>query len=232
MIPTHNSVLRNAYLSWYFKKNLQILEGIGAERDLAGLPVLYVPYDYLTDPDKEKDRAWLQSLVENIRQDEEAGLLLPMDPYAEGGPRELMRLELISSAGSKQFETSEIIQRYDHAIAQTVLADFVLLGLESKGSYALAREKRTVFETALIAWLDSIADTINAKAVRQLFEFNDFGIDNPPKLVARLPRVPDLDEVTKLIDALSRAGAELFPDEDLENALRAQVGLPAKKTEA
>lgn len=143
-----------------------------------------------------------------------------------------MRLELISSAGSKQFETSEIIQRYDHAIAQTVLADFVLLGLESKGSYALAREKRTVFETALIAWLDSIADTINAKAVRQLFEFNDFGIDNPPKLVARLPRVPDLDEVTKLIDALSRAGAELFPDEDLENALRTQVGLPAKKREA
>lgn len=232
MIPTHNSILRNCYLSWYFKKNLQILEGIGAERDLAGLPVLYVPYDYLTDPDKEKDRAWLQDLVENIRQDEEAGLLLPMDPYAEGGPRELMRLELISSAGSKQFETSEIIQRYDHAIAQTVLADFVLLGLESKGSYALAREKRTVFETALIAWLDSIADTINAKAVRQLFEFNDFGIDNPPKLVARLPRVPDLDEVTKLIDALSRAGAELFPDEDLENALRTQVGLPAKKREA
>ena len=230
--PEGRSILRNCYLSWYFKKNLQILEGIGAERDLAGLPVLYVPYDYLTDPDKEKDRAWLQSLVENIRQDEEAGLLLPMDPYAEGGPRELMRLELISSAGSKQFDTSEIIQRYDHAIAQTVLADFVLLGLESKGSYALAREKRTVFETALIAWLDSIADTINAKAVRQLFEFNDFGIDNPPKLVARLPRVPDLDEVTKLIDALARAGAELFPDEDLENALRAQVGLPVKKTEA
>jgi len=72
--PEGRSVLRNAYLSWYFKKNLQILEGIGAERDLAGLPVLYVPYDYLTDPDKEKDRAWLQSLVENIRQDEEAGL--------------------------------------------------------------------------------------------------------------------------------------------------------------
>ncbi len=41
--PEGRSVLRNAYRSWYFKRRIQEIEGIGIERDLAGLPVLTAP---------------------------------------------------------------------------------------------------------------------------------------------------------------------------------------------
>jgi hypothetical protein len=41
--PEGRSVLRSAYRPWYFLKNLQNIEGIGVERDLAGLPVLTAP---------------------------------------------------------------------------------------------------------------------------------------------------------------------------------------------
>lgn len=40
--PEGRSILRNAYRSWYFKRRIQEIEGIGIERDLAGLPVLYL----------------------------------------------------------------------------------------------------------------------------------------------------------------------------------------------
>lgn len=38
--PEGRSLLRNAYRPWYFKKHIEEIEGIGVERDLAGLPVL------------------------------------------------------------------------------------------------------------------------------------------------------------------------------------------------
>ena len=41
--PEGRSILRNAYRSWYFKKHLQEVEGIGIERDLAGRHVLQPP---------------------------------------------------------------------------------------------------------------------------------------------------------------------------------------------
>jgi len=41
--PRGKSVLRNAFIPWYFKAKIQEIEAIGIERDLAGLPVAYVP---------------------------------------------------------------------------------------------------------------------------------------------------------------------------------------------
>ena len=37
--PEGKSILRNAYRPWYFKKKMEEIEGIGVERDLAGLPM-------------------------------------------------------------------------------------------------------------------------------------------------------------------------------------------------
>ncbi|MGI6498023.1 MAG: hypothetical protein ACOX0U_04265 [Oscillospiraceae bacterium] len=41
--PEGRSILRNAYRSWYFKRRIQEIEGIGIERDLAGFPTLTAP---------------------------------------------------------------------------------------------------------------------------------------------------------------------------------------------
>ena len=40
--PEGRSILRNSYRSWYFKKKIEEIEGIGLERDLAGIPIAYV----------------------------------------------------------------------------------------------------------------------------------------------------------------------------------------------
>lgn len=109
--PEGRSILRNAYRSWYFKKRIQEIEGIGIERDLAGLPVIYIPPDYdnvwdNTDSASVSKRLPFEDMVRNIRRDEMEGVVLP-----EG-----FKLELLSSGGSRQFDTNAIINRYDTRI--------------------------------------------------------------------------------------------------------------------
>ena len=78
--PEGRSVLRNSYRPWYFSRNLQNLEGIGMERDLAGLPVLHPPpgtdiWD-ASDPAMASMRTLAQNVVSSIRRDEQEGVVL------------------------------------------------------------------------------------------------------------------------------------------------------------
>ena len=63
--PEGRSILRNAYRSWYFKKGIQEFEGIGIERDLAGIPMVTPPegVDLYNPDDPEGSRmlAWANS---------------------------------------------------------------------------------------------------------------------------------------------------------------------------
>ena len=65
--PEGRSILRNAYRSWYFKRRIQEIEGIGIERDLAGLPVMHAPegldiWDDAIDENK-RTRIALENMV-------------------------------------------------------------------------------------------------------------------------------------------------------------------------
>lgn len=117
--PEGRSILRNAYRSWYFKRRIQEIEGVGIERDLAGLPVIHAQEDvdiWSEDvPENVKIRAYLENIVKNIRRDEMEGVVLPFG----------FELELLNSGGNRQFDTNAIINRYDTRIAMTVLADFI-----------------------------------------------------------------------------------------------------------
>ena len=158
--PEGRSILRNAYRSWYFKRRIQEVEGIGIERDLAGLPVIYGPSDLdIWNPDDEQAQEilnGLQTQVRNIRRDEMEGVVLP-DGY---------KLELLSTGGSRQFDTNAIINRYDNRIAMTVLADFIFLGHEQNGSWALSSDKTELFSMACGAFLDIFADNIKKCSTR------------------------------------------------------------------
>ena len=74
--PEGRSILRNAYRPWYFKRRIQEIEGIGIERDLAGLPVIIAPDGvdiWGDDPEMKKQYAALKALVQNIRRDQSEG---------------------------------------------------------------------------------------------------------------------------------------------------------------
>ena len=151
--PEGRSILRNAYRPWYFKKRIQEIEGIGIERDLAGFPVLYTPNNVdlwdSSNPDAAQTLARAEAIVSGVRRDAREGIVLP------GGDNG-WKFELLSTGSRRQFDTNQVIDRYDKRIATTVLADFVMLGQQAVGSFALASSKTKIFALAIGTYLDII----------------------------------------------------------------------------
>ena len=231
--PEGRSVLRNAYRPWYFKKRIEEIEAIGIERDLAGFPVMYVDPDIM----REDAPGWKQTIFEdykdavvNIRRDQQEGLILP-SIYDETG-NQLYKIELLSAGGNRQFDTNQVITRYDQRIATTVLADFILLGQANHGSYALSSDKTNLFAVSIRTWLEIIRNVMNQHAVPRLFRVNGFSVEKLPEFAYGDIETPPLTEIGTFIQQLAGAGAPLFPDDLLENHLRKMAHLPERRESA
>ena len=222
--PEGKSILRNAYRSWYFKRRMQEIEAIGIERDLAGLPVINTPpgLDIWNPDDLNAKRIYasLVTMVKNIRRNEDEGLVLP-DGY---------KVELLSAGGARQFDTNAIISRYDTKMAQTVLADFIMLGHESVGSFALSSDKTELFAMAIGAFLDVICETFNTQGIPALIDVNGShfaGITDYPFLAHGDVNDRDITELSTFLKDMIGVGV-LMPDEDLEDFVRDAAHLPER----
>jgi hypothetical protein len=224
--PEGYSLLRNAYRPWRMKTRIENIEGIGVERDLAGLPVAWVPPDYMDDNAPEAKKAVfeaMKTLATGIKRDEEEGVVMPT-LYDEHGNK-LFDLTLLSTGGQRQFDTNAIIGRYDQRILMSVMADFLMLGAEKVGSFALSSDKTNLFAVALGAWLDEIADVVNSHAIPRLLRLNGMTPDDPPKLCHADIETPDLTELADYVQKLTGSGV-LTPDATLEDYLRQAANLP------
>ena len=231
--PQGRSILRNAFVPWYYKRRIQEIEAIGIERDLAGLPVALVPPQMLSDSATAGERAALDAIkqiVRNIKRDEQEGIVFPLAYDPETGNK-AYDLTLLSTGGRRQFDTDAIITRYDQRIAMTVLADFLLLGHEKVGTQALSVSKVDLFVKSLDAYLSEIAEVFNSHAIPRLMRLNGVDESLSPFLVASAPRSVDLGALGSFITSLAQAGAPLFPDEALESHLRGLAGLPTGQAE-
>jgi hypothetical protein len=226
--PEGRSVLRNAYRPWYFKKRIEEIEAIGVERDLAGFPVLYMDPRYMAadaTPEMKAAYAEYQKMIRNIRRDEQEGAILPTVHDPQTGAQ-LIKLELVSSGGSRSFDTGGIIDRYNRNIAMTVLADFILLGSTATGSFALSADKTDLFAVALGAWLQSIAATLNTHAVPRLLKLNGMSVENMPQIKFGDIEEQPLAEVVQALSTLSGMGMPVFPNEELQERLYERMNLP------
>lgn len=223
--PEGYSILRNAYRSWYFKKRFEEIEGIGVERDLAGLPTLTAPEGMdlwnSSNPRASEQRAVAETLIRSIRRDEQEGVLLPFG----------WDLKLLSTGGQRAANTTDIINRYDQRIAMTVLADFILLGHSGKfGSFALSKTKTSAFVMSLYGYLNMIRDVFNRYAIPRLLEINGMPLEFPPKLDYGEVDAPNLNELGSFIRNITGSEYVLSTPLLLRSLLQA-AGLPADETD-
>lgn len=229
--PLGKSILKNAYKSWYFKSKLEEFEAIGVEREMNGLPKIEIPIEYFNaDPVEEPEKYQvLQEFIRmgtNARNNEQACVLLPSDVDENGN--KLFTFDLVASKGTRSLDTSKIIERYDFRIAQSLLADFLLMGSSSSGSFALSNNKVTVFMRSLEAYLEVISEQFNRRAIPKLYELNGWDSSRTCTLKHRPISAPTLGEIA---DFLQKSAAFITPDKTLENALRLRADLPERDDE-
>lgn len=224
--PEGRSMLRGAYRPWYYKKRLEDFEGIGVERDLAGLPVATLPAEYFAadaPTDKQQTLRVMQELVANVRNDAAGGLVFPIAFDANGN--QIIKFELLSSPGSKGFDTNGIIKRKSEEMATSILMDFLMLGHTDTGSFALGTAKIDLWTMAVDAVARGISDTFNDYAIKPLCRANRITLANYPKLAYGSVENVDLDQLGNFLEKMAAVG--LFtPGPEMDKFIRATAKLP------
>lgn len=224
--PEGYSLLRNAYRPWFYKRRIEEIEAVGIERDLAGLPMAYVPPEYLMNTANPAQKAVLQSItniVQNVKRNEQEGIVFPA-AYDDQGNR-IFDLTLLSAPGGRQFDTGAVIQRYDQRIAMSLLSDFLLLGSDRVGSFALGTAKIDLWTLAVDSIAKSIAEVVNQFAIPRLLKLNAMRTDRMPQLTYGQVSSVELIDVADYVSKLVGVGA-IMPDQGLEAHLRQLGDLP------
>ncbi|NIR87748.1 hypothetical protein GWO13_09420 [Candidatus Bathyarchaeota archaeon] len=214
--PAGRSILRNAYTSYEYLNNLQNIEAIAVERELAGIPVARIPAEYLS-PDATSAQAQfvanLQTILRDVKFNEQGYVVLPSDTYPDkdGSPTNtrLVDVELMSSNGTRNIDIDPIVRRYQHDIARSVLSEFLMLGGGSTGSYALSKSKTDLFLRALESYIQAIVDVLNKQLVERLWELNGLNYDLMPTVVAGDVAPHDLREIAAFLRNLNGANIDV-----------------------
>ena len=213
--PSGRSILRNAYTSYEYLNNLQAIEAIAVERELAGIPVARIPAEYLSGDASAAQSSFvngLQTILRDVKFNEQGYIILPSDTYPDkdGAPTNirLVDVELMSSNGSRNIDINPIISRYQHDIARSVLSEFLLLG-SSGGSYALSKSKTDLFLRALESYIQAIVDVLNKQLIESLWQLNGLNYDLMPTIVAGDVAPHDLREIASFLRNLNGAGIDV-----------------------
>lgn len=230
--PEGVSVLRRAYRSWYFKKRLEEIEAVGISRDLNGIPIIEVPAAVMSPSATAAQRAvrtQMQTMVSLISRDQFEGLVFPAELDSDNKPTGY-KFRLASSSGQKAIPADGVIRRYDARIAMTLAAEFLLLGTEKTGSFALAAEKSSHFARTLTWYARGIQDQLNTVCVPRLMTVNGVAPENWPRFEHGPIALPDLMALGLFLQQVTTAQL-LTPTPQLEKYIREIAQAPAPTTE-
>ena len=213
--PSGRSVLRNAYVSYTYLNKIQGYEAVAIERELHGVPVGRMPAEYLSSDataDQSNLRGQFERILRDLKNNDQGYALLPSDLYvdADGKPtnQRLMDIELITANGSRSIDIDPVVKRYQHDIARSLMAEFLMLGSGS-GSYALSKSKTDIFLRSLESYINAIVDVLNKQLVERLWQLNGLDWAVMPKLVAGDVAPHDLREIASFLRNLNGAGIEV-----------------------
>lgn len=225
--PEGRSLLRNLYRSWYFVKRLEETEAIGISRDLNGLPVVEVPALIMSPEATDAQRAvraTMEKLVSQLHRDEREGVVFPAETGLDGKPTGY-KLKLLNAAGASRVLADPVIRRHEQRMLMALLAEFLMLGTERTGSFALASTKTSGFALTLGGLLSSMAATLNRTAVRRLYDINNVPVEHRASLVPGDVEKPDLKELGSFLTQLASVNM-IRPTAEMEQELRALADMP------
>lgn len=224
--PEGKSILRPAWINWYYLKHIMKLEAIAIERNLNGLPMVRMPQGADPEPGSS-DYETADRLVKNIRNDDQGGVILP--PGTGPEPWQNWQLELLSGGGGgKVVDTDMVISRHEKRILMVGLAQFIMLGMDNVGAMATQEGQSDFFTMLVNALLDVIAETFTKYAIPRLLELN--GIDPEGYKLEHSPAGNiGLDVMG---DFLAKTGSLITWTAEDERWLRSLARLPTKTLEA
>ena len=224
--PFGKSDLRNCYFAWKYLTQIEETEAVGIQRDLAGLPVIYIPPQYMAadaSPEQKAIYEYYKNVIRNIQMNQQSGLVLPQ-AYDPDTKMPLFKMDLLTAEGGKQFDTTKVKEYYKNLILTAMFADILILGQSQTGSYALGSLKTSLLGVAVEAVLTEIVNVINSDLIRQTYQLNGWDVSRMCKVDYDGVEDIDLESFSKAIQRYSTTGM-LERDRELMNAVRQSIGV-------
>lgn len=207
------SLLRTAYKPWFYKEKLYLIDAIQKERNALGIPVMTLPQGYTKEDAAE---AW--KVVTSLRTNEKMGGVEP--------PGFVLRFE---KPPGELVSIMPSIDHHDSKILLNVLAQFLLLGLQSSGGGGRATSGSHVdmYQKSLKYIANLICDTFNLYLIPKIVGYN-FNTDEFPKL--RVRNIGEGKDTQMWASALANLFAQgiVTPDIETEQWAREQMDMPYK----
>lgn len=192
------SVLRSAYIHWYFKNTLYRLDGIKHERG-AGILRIKLP-----ENSSEDDKTAAAELAKNFKINEASFLILP-NPEWEA---ELMTTGIADQSSALM----DSVKHHDREITKNILAQFIDLGGGETGSFALSKDQSAFFLLSLEETARYMAEIINNQLIKELVDLNFGPQEAYPKLVFSKIGSTDAKAMADVLEKLVNTGMlELTP---------------------
>ena len=226
--PYGKSLLRDAYLAWRFLSVIEEIEANGVAKDLAGLPVLKLPPQYLAQdasPEQKAIRSYYENVMRNLQVNQQSALILPQ-AYDADTRQPLFSLELLSLNGSKAMDTTKIKEYYKNLILTSLFADLLTMGQTGGGSFALGQIKSSLSGNAAEAMLKKITQVINDDLIRQTYELNGWDTSRMGYMDFDNIQTEDLESFSKAIQRYASTSV-LEVDREVLNRIRESVGIDA-----
>lgn len=234
--PEGRSPLRGAFEPWLLLRQINRSEAYGIERELNGLPVIYLPGDVLEaaangDATAKRTIEVYENIVRDLRLNRQSGVLIPSDVYQDTdgkmSSQKQYSLELLSSNGTRAINIQTAAERHQVNIARCMLADFLMLGTSSRsGSQALGESRFSFFATAIDGWNESISSVLNRFLIPRIARINGFDMTKLPHYVTEPANPIDVEKVVNCIEKYVRSGGMLLPNPDVDDEISQKLGLP------
>jgi len=224
--PEGRSLLRGAYTSYHYQKNMQFVEAVGVERNVAGIPDMQLPPEIMhpnASPEQKAIRAQYVKMVKNLRVDQQAGIVRPSEKI--GDVETGYVLKLMSSSGKSFADTDLIIKRYRGEVLISLVAEHVVVGMDSVGSHSLHSDKTDMFALGVAGQIDAALDVLNEDAIPELLELNGIPAKYAPHVARGDLEGIDLGPYGTFVSQLVSAGV-IVPDEKLEDHVRKMGHMP------
>lgn len=225
--PVGISPLASCYVAWKYKTELEKFEGTGVANDARGLKHLKLNPRYMApdaSPEDKQVYAYYQNMMRNLHMGEQSGIITP-SLKDENGEEMIAEFELLGVSGSKAYDVSKIISRYQKEIITSLMASQLILGQDGGGSFSLAESLQGISDMAIEAKLIEIQEQLNHDLIPQLFSLNGWDTAVTPYFSFGDLKSPDLDVLSKFVQRVAAVGM-MSQDPSTVNWLAEQANMP------
>ncbi len=218
----------------------ELLESWGFETDLRGMPIARGPFtameEMITNGTLTRAQATalqqpMLDFIESHNRNPELGMLLDSATYSTADERNAPSavrqwdVEILQGEPQGQKEVAAAIERINREMARVLGVEQMLLGGDSTGSFALAKDKSQSLGLIIDSCLQSVRETMEKDLLRPIWDLNNFDPKLKPTFVIEKVQYREIEQVVNALETLARAGAPLAPDDPAINEIRELIGL-------